>query len=289
MVRVLRSPVHDLVTTVFPAECRCCDGPLEEAGPVPVCGACVERLTLKAHSQRMFGCDCCGEAINLDLDLEDMRFAGLLAEGFRCRECRLAPPAFTRAVAFGTYTDELRALIHLLKFEGVRAAAGLLGSRLGEAITQLDGLTSGELLVVAVPLFRARERERGFNQSVLLADAGLRWLRRARPEWKLKRAHSLLRRVKRTESQYVLSPKGRRRNLRGAFETTGNVSGREVLLIDDILTSGATARECARVLVAAGAARVWVATVARAQKRFIQRQHEQPGELVAMWDLGTTT
>jgi hypothetical protein len=55
------------------------------------------------------------------------------------------------------------------------------------------------------------------------------------------------------------------------------------------LTSGATARECARVLLAAGAARVWVATVARAQKRYVKRQHEDPGELVAAWDLSAET
>ena len=243
------------------------------------------RLTRNGRDKKMFGCERCGEAFNLDLDLEDMRFAGLLAEGFLCRECRLAPPAFTKAVAFGTYSDELRTLTHLLKFEGVRSAATLLGGRLAEAIAQLDGLTSAEVLVVAVPLFRARERERGFNQSVLLADAALRELRRARPGWKLERAHSMLRRVKRTESQYALSPKGRRRNLRGAFEVAGDVSGREVLLVDDILTSGATARECAQVLVAAGAAKVWVATVARAQKKFVERQHERPEELVATWDL----
>ena len=168
------------------------------------------------------------------------------------------------------------------------AAARPLGNHLAEAILQLEDVAKAELLVIAVPLFAARERERGYNQSVLLADQALRSLAHKRPAWKLKRAHRLLRRVKRTESQYVLSPSGRRRNLRGAFAVTGNVSGREVLLVDDILTSGATARECARVLVAAGATKIWVATVARAQKKFIQKQHEQPQELVAKWDLTAT-
>ena len=236
----------------------------------------------------LLACTRCGDAINLDLDLEDVRFAGLLAEGFRCRECRMVPPPFAKAVAFATYADELRTLIHLLKFERVPAAARPLGNHLAEAILQLEGVAQGELLVIAVPLFPARERERGYNQSVLLADRALRALAHRRPEWKLKRAHRLLRRVKRTESQYVLSPRGRRRNLRGAFAVTGNVSGSEVLLVDDILTSGATARECARVLIAAGATRVWVATVARAQKKSIQKQHEQPEELVAKWDLTAT-
>jgi predicted amidophosphoribosyltransferase len=93
-----------------------------------------------------------------------------------------------------------------------------------------------------------------------------------------------MRRVRRTEAQYTLSQRERRRNLRGAFAVVGNVSGREVLLIDDIMTSGATARECARVLKAAGAAKVWVATVARAQRREMVRIEEEPDDAVAVWD-----
>jgi predicted amidophosphoribosyltransferase len=117
----------------------------------------------------------------------------------------------------------------------------------------------------------------------LLADEALKLLRRTRPEWKLQAAHSALKRVRQTEAQYVLSLTARRKNLRGAFVVIGDVAGREVLLVDDIMTSGATARECARVLKAAGAAKVWVATLARAQKQeFIRSQHE-PELQVARW------
>ena len=248
---------------------------------MPVCGACLRRVSRNT----LFGCEQCGEAIDLDLDLEDMRFAGLAREGFLCRGCRMVPPAFARAVAYCAYDDEMRTLVHLLKYERVRGVAGLMASRLGAAMLELEPVAARELLVVAVPLFRERERERGYNQSVLLADAAVRWMRGVRPGWKLERAHGTLVRQRRTESQYALSPKGRRRNLRGAFHVRGDVKGREVLLVDDILTSGATARECAQVLVAAGAAKVWVATLVRAQKRRVQRQHEDPGELVAAWDM----
>ena len=281
VVRVLRSPLDDLVSTVFPADCRSCEGPLDRAGAVPVCQACVGRVV----ATTLFACERCGEAIDLDLDLEDMRFAGLLREGFLCRVCRLAAPPFAKAVSFGTYAEPLRTLIQLLKFEHVRGAAGLLGSHLAEAVLKLEGLAGDKLLVIAVPLYPARERERGYNQSVLLAASAMRRLRRERRQWKLTAAHHALRRVKRTESQYALSPKGRRENLRGAFQVTGDVQGREVLLVDDILTSGATARECSRVLLKAGAAKVWVATVARAQKRQVEDQHQRPEELVARWDL----
>jgi ComF family protein len=231
------------------------------------------------------GCDRCGEAIDLDLDLEDARFAGMLAEGFQCRECRLAEPEFARAVHYASYEGEIRGLIRLLKFDRVRGVARLLGRQMAEAVLKLEDVAARDLIVVAVPLFKERERQRGYNQSVLLADEALRRLRTLRPKWKLTAAHSALERRRSTESSFVLSRKGRRRNLSGAFHVTGDVRGREVLLIDDILTSGATARECARVLMRAGAANVWVATLARAQKQFVRRQHENPAELVATWDL----
>ena len=262
---------------MFPADCRCCEGPLERAGLMPVCGACVSRVRASA----LPACWRCGEAIDSGLDLEDLRFARQMAESLRCRECRMAEPAFDRAVSYGTYEDELRELIGLLKFDGVQSVARVLGDYLAETMLKLE---PAEMLVVAVPLFAARQRQRGFNQSVLLADGAIRRIRRLWPEWKLTAAHGVLRRVKSTEAQFVLSRRGRRRNLRGAFAVTGDVAGRQILLVDDILTSGATARECARVLKAAGASRVWVATVARAQKQEFARLHEDPGDAIARWN-----
>jgi ComF family protein len=291
VVRVLRSTtervVDDVVTVMFPADCRCCGGPLLQAGPVPVCDACVRHL----RRSDLASCWQCGEAIAPAFgfsgsDLEDMRFAWQMAESLRCRACRMAEPKFVRAVSYGVYTDELRSLIGLMKFDSVPGLRKILGAKLAEAMLQLEPLTAREVLVIAVPLAKARQAQRGYNQSVLLADEALKLLRRSHPQWKLTAEHGALRRVRQTEAQYVLSLTGRRRNLRGAFLVADDVAGEEVLLVDDIMTSGATARECARVLKAAGAAKVWVATVARAQKHeFVRHEHErEPEQQVARWD-----
>ena len=245
----------DLLTTVFPGECRVCEEPLVWVSGAPVCLGCMAQVRRRTSA----ACVRCGDRMEAEAQLEDMRF-----EQYVCRVCRVAPPAFERAVAYGAYDGTLRALLHLLKYDGMEGVAKDLGERLAEAAVELQAEAAGGLLVVAVPLHGRVERERGFNQSRLIADSMIGRLALLRPEWTLEAAHDVLARRKRTAAQFQLSQRERRRNLAGAFAVTGQVRGREVLLVDDILTTGATARECAQVLRAAGAQRVWVATVARA-------------------------
>jgi ComF family protein len=200
--------------------------------------------------------------------MESAWFSGQLpAEGLLCHVCRVVPPMFERAVAYAVYQDELREMIHLLKYERMGGVAKLLGGMLAESILTLRADAARELTVVAVPLFPAKQRQRGYNQAELLADAAIAELRRVAPEWKLQRASGLLLRRRDTKSQFELNPHSRRVNLRGAFEANASrlMPGCEVLLVDDIYTTGATARECAHVLRRAGARKVWVATLARAQ------------------------
>jgi ComF family protein len=223
--------------------------------------------------------------------MESQRFAAAMGVS-ECSMCRLAPPEFERAVAFANYDNEMREMLHLLKFAGKRQMAEfVLGERLAEAVLKLESsFESGqgaELVVVPVPLFAARESERGFNQAMLLAQAAVKVLRRLRPNWKLRVENSVLRRVKDTRSLYLLNPSQRRRSLQGAFRVEKSASekikGREVLLIDDIMTTGATARECARMLRRAGAAKVWVATVAKAQPESVKGLVQSELGDVAMW------
>jgi ComF family protein len=266
----LRSVLDDLATTAFPADCRVCECPLTHFSRIPVCDAC--RGSVRPQDCAL--CARCGEA--LDVDLESVRMAAP-EEGLECFACRAVPPMFARAVAYAAYEDGLREMVHLLKYERMGGLADLLGAHLAEAILMLREHAAHNEIVIAVPLFPAKERQRGYNQSALLADAAISHLRAVAPEWKLRRVDGVLMRRRDTRSQFELNPRSRRRNLEGAFavDAAKLTPGCEVLLVDDIYTTGATARECSRVLRRAGAAKVWVATLARAQK-----------PPVAMWDGG---
>lgn len=158
----------------------------------------------------------------------------------------------------------MRELIHLLKYDGVRPAAAVLGRMVAEAVAPLcHEFGSVPPVVIAVPLHARKRHQRGFNQSEMIARDAVRQL-----PVRLSAMHTALVRVRMTESQTGLSREQRRANIRGAFRVTRpiEIAGRDILLIDDVFTTGTTASECARVLRRAGASRVWVATAARVLK-----------------------
>jgi ComF family protein len=178
-------------------------------------------------------------------------------------------------VAYGAYLGQLRTLVHLLKYDGMQPIAGRLGLLLADSLEAFAG--PGAMLVIPVPMHPHKQRQRGFNHAELLARAAMAEMHRRHPQWRLHLDTRLLKRVRVTVSQAGLTSHQRRQNLRGAFfvPEPARVAGRDVLLIDDIYTTGATARACSRVLRNAGAASVRVATVARAQR-----------EGTASWDSG---
>jgi len=187
----------------------------------------------------------------------------------RCEKCAIESPSFERAVNYGAYTGTLRELIHLLKYERVRAVASLLGRLTSAACLQLEGdIDIEELLLVPVPTHKARMRSRGFNQAELIARAAQRGIAESIGRRVTLDVTTLLR-VRFAESQVALSSEERRKQIRGSFKVTSKdrVKDREILLVDDVLTTGATASECAHELRQAGARRVWVVTPARALGR----------------------
>jgi ComF family protein len=162
----------------------------------------------------------------------------------------------------------MRDAIHALKYDRLHPASRSLGRLLAQAIAELHNEAPAEMLLIPVPLHRSKLARRGFNQSRSLAREALRSLRKSHPQWKLTLAPSTLMRLRATESQAGLTPRQRRQNVRGAFSVSDplQVKAKHVLLIDDILTTGATVRAASQVLLRAGAASVWVATLARAQR-----------------------
>lgn len=154
-----------------------------------------------------------------------------------------------------------------------------LGELLASCIVLLRDVPASPLLV-PVPLHPLKQRERGFNQTILLAESVARALRHHHPHLRVELARHAMGRQRPTESQSGLTRRQRRLNLRGAFfvRNPKQVAGRAVLLLDDIYTTGATARECAKTLLAAGAASVMVATLGRSQR-----------ESIAPWDMPAFT
>ena len=245
-----------LFSVLFPSDCRICDLPLLNISRLPVCPDCLAEI----HPITGKVCSICGERVLSAY--ADHEINGML----ECPVCRRMERPFERAVAYGSYDSGIRELIHLLKFNGVRPAAGVLGRMLAESFAALEpGIGDESILVIPVPLYKGKRRQRGFNQAELIVRAALKAYPR-RNRFRL--ASDILLRTRETHSQIGLTNHQRRENLRGAFTVARptELTGREVLVVDDVYTTGTTASECARVLRRAGASKVWVATVARTLK-----------------------
>ncbi|MBI1358179.1 MAG: ComF family protein [Acidobacteria bacterium] len=240
---LLRSLTHSLTTAFFPDTCKICELPLGGWSSAPVCAACWDGVRPHAAEN---ACTCCGLAF--------ARAEAIGPEGL-CPACELAPPAYDRALSLGRYEGELRSLIHLLKYEGMDA----LGSELGRRLAALGPRLPEADVVTTTPLHWRRRWQRGFNQSALVA-------REAARIWKLPFEPGLLRRVKSTAPQAGRTRAERLVNVRGAFQVKNKsaASGRRILLVDDVMTTGATLDACARVLKRAGARSVVAVTLARA-------------------------
>ncbi len=152
---------------------------------------------------------------------------------------------------YGIYSDALAEAINLMKFSGLKRFANPLGQLLLTLeMPECDG-------IIPVPLGKHALRERGFNQSLLMA-------RVISKKVKIPLYMDMLLKRKDTLPQVGLSAKERMKNLKGAFKTSGKINNLRLLLLDDVMTTGATARECSKTLMSAGAKEVIVITLARA-------------------------
>ncbi|MGB2768690.1 MAG: ComF family protein [Candidatus Zixiibacteriota bacterium] len=158
--------------------------------------------------------------------------------------------------SLGIFDDYYQKLVHRLKYDKKIHLGKRLAQKLGESISQEKDFAGCDM-VIPVPLHRARQRERGFNQSEVLAEG-------ISQATGLPLARDVLKRKKNTKDQTYLNAQQRAENVKGAFVVTQpeRISDKKVILVDDVMTTGATLNECARMLQEAGATRVFAATLA---------------------------
>lgn len=228
----LKSFRHRLLGSLFPSSCLLCGS---DSGNTTICTACHGDLPLLPEQR----CPLCADQTT---------------HGERCGACLKDPPHFDRALAAFRYDFPLDRLIHALKYGHQLAITEWCAE-------QLMPLLAGSHFdrIIPLPLHADRLRERGFNQSGEIA-------KKLAALFTNPVDLASLCRTRATTPQADLPHKERQRNVRGAFECRSDLSGQHILLIDDVLTTAATANECARVLKLHGAATVTVAVLARALK-----------------------
>lgn len=242
MLRLLKlDPLRGLISLFYPALCAVCRQSIEP--DEYLCGDCRD----KAPQIKAPYCAKCSEP-----------FAGAITSSFTCANCANRVLHFDSAVAAYRSRGVVRTLIHQFKYGRERHLCHPIARWLSASLE--DPRLRGRRFdcIIPVPLHRARERERGFNQALLLAELFC-------AEHQL-RLNPLLERVRYTTTQTAFDRAERMENLHNAFRLRKNASvrGLRVLLIDDVLTTGSTLSECSRILTAGGALSVHAATAARA-------------------------
>jgi len=242
-----------------------CGGELTGASTIGICRTCWAGLSPWAGAT----CKQCGEPLASEIASPTTAEA---SEVF-CGACRRGEHKFDRAASYGLYRGHLRAVILQLKF-GHRDR---LGERLGSLLVPVwrrvvppEMVAAEPPLILPVPLHPSRRRQRGFDQAELVARGLVRGLRRESGTRAWRVETRCLRRTRATPPQSGLSLAARRENVRGVFAVTEpkRIRHRVAVLVDDVMTTGATLSACAASLKAAGARRVLALTLARATPEF---------------------
>ena len=232
----------DLLDFIYPQSCPICKKPVSQ-DVKGVCENCWSILAILPHSF----CPYCKSFFE-EGDLV-LRHHCVFLNRFEDRRIMAVR-------SLGTFDDCYKTLIHRFKYERKIPLGKRLAQSLGEKIA-LDMNLSNCDLVIPVPLHRARKRERGFNQSEILAEG-------VSKEINVAFLKDVLKRKKNTKDQTHLNVQQRKENVEGAFAVIhpDKVIGKQVILVDDVMTTGATLNECAKMLLEAGAERIFAVTLA---------------------------
>jgi len=226
--------INKFLNVLFPETCPICQRPASDHKTAPVCTECWQ--SIKPYTGPK--CRTCGRPLISDASTV-------------CGDCLQDGPAFDSARSFGLYEGALRKAINLLKYHHVKRLSGPLSDILLQVeIPRVEA-------VLPVPLYKQRLRQREFNQSALIA----KYLAKSLGSILVLDA---LVKLRDTKPQVGLSSNERRKNMKNAFglQNKEAVKGKDILLIDDVSTTGATIRECSKVLKKAGANSIHVLTLA---------------------------
>ncbi len=203
-------------------------------------------------------CKGCLQAIPLLLPPFCQHCGSPSAANGMCQSCRYHPPRLHGLRAASIYQEPLRSYIHALKYDGKTRLAEPLGHLLAQAYTR-HGFQAD--VIIPIPLHPERQKQRGYNHAELLAET-------CAPLVGIPVYNNIVRRQRATPAQVGLNASQRYQNMAAAFQcaaafTTGALSGRRILIIDDVCTTGAKLEACAAPLYAAGATAVWGLVLAR--------------------------
>ena len=235
----LASLAKNIVNLVYPLHCASCRKPLDPENGSAVCDFCIGLIK---RNPRPY-CIHCGRPVD--------------TAGCACDDCLRSKPAFSRACSAYLYEGALKELILRFKYKGKMALSGDLAGLLSDFLYDNPDILEGIDTVTFVPIGADRMIKRGFNQSKVLA-------KHLSDSYEIPMADCIEKTVS-TKHQNELSRKDRLSNLKGAFRAKGAalLNGQTILIVDDVMTTGATLNECAVALLKRGAADVRCLTLAR--------------------------
>ncbi|MDD5772993.1 MAG: ComF family protein [bacterium] len=230
----VREIIDAFVDFIWPPKCLICDNSLED-GKKFICDECAKGVNLFSPPF----CFHCGKPLFYSGDLSERL----------CAPCKEKKGHFDRAFIIGSYENSLREAVHQFKYNKKAALRKYFSVLINDYVEKNNVLDKVDV-IVPVPLFLTKKRERGFNQSELLA-------KEISKKWSLPVSTKNLYRARHTEPQYNLDYTGREKNIKGAFKLKDKdiIEGKRVLLIDDVVTTGATINECSRILKNEGKAK----------------------------------